>query len=243
MGVGPSGRYYAVRGLGIIEPATEGGRVMDGVPADIAERRYERWVMRAVELAHGSYPADRGEAERLLLLRMRESLKGSAPPTGPRGEGSGYFSDPGEDRVQDVRSLVSALYSAAGGDEWALDIKLDNGASPLARVRGYSLEPSRRRVNISVDVTSLACEDADDLRALHERIARELPRTEISVEEAANEALEAVEEMQGELERVREISDALDTQEEMRNVRMALDNLWMVLAGIAAAEEDRRSRG
>ena len=249
LGVAPSGRYYAVRGPGIIEPATEGGRVMDGIPADIAERRYERWVMRAVELAHGSYPADRGEAERLLLLRMRESLKGNVPPTGLRREGGstpeevgGYFSDRGEDRAQDVRSLVSALYSAAGGDEWALDVKVNNDASLLARVRGDSLESSRRRVDISVDVRSLACESADELRALHERIARELPRTEVSVEEAANEALEAVEEMQGMLERVREISDALDTQEEMKNVRLALDNLWMVLAGIAAAEEDRRPR-
>ena len=222
---------------------------MDGVPADIAERRYERWVMRAVELAHGSYPADRVEAERLLLLRMRESLKGSASPMNPWGEGGstpeevgGYFSDHGEDRVQDVRSLVSALYSAAGGDEWVLDIKLNNDASLLARVRGDSLESSPRRVDISVDVRSLACESAADLRALHERIVRELPRTEVSVEEAANEALEAVEEMQGVLERVREISDALDTQEEMRTVRSALDDLWMVLAGIAAAEEDRRSR-
>jgi hypothetical protein len=44
--------------------------------------------------------------------------------------------------------------------------------------------------------------------------------------------------MQGVLERVREASDVLDTQEEMRDVRVALDNLWMVLAGIAAAEED-----
>ena len=210
---------------------------MDGVPANLAERRYERRVMRAVELAHGSYPADRAEAERLLLRRMRESLKGSVSPMGLRGEGGGYFSDHGEDRVQDVRSLVSALYSAAGGDEWALDVKLNNDASSLlARVRGDSLESSHRRVDISVDVRSLACESADDLRALHERIARELPRTEVSVEEAANEALEAVEEMQGVLESVREISDALDGQEEMRDVGMALDILWMMRAGIAAGE-------
>ena len=63
------------------------------------------------------------------------------------------------------------------------------------------------------------------------------------MEEAANEALEAVEEMQGALERVHEISNALDTQTDMRNARMALDNLWMGQAGIAAAEEDLRSRG
>ena len=49
--------------------------------------------------------------------------------------------------------------------------------------------------------------------------------------------------MQGMLEDVREVSDVLDTQEEMREVRAALENLWMVLAGIAAAEEDRRQKG
>ena len=63
------------------------------------------------------------------------------------------------------------------------------------------------------------------------------------MEEAANEALEAVEEMQGALERVHGICNALDTQRDMRNARMALDNLWMELARIAAAEEDLRSRG
>jgi hypothetical protein len=223
---------------------------MNGAPADIAERRYERWVMRAVELAHGSYPADRVEAERMLLLRMQDSLLGSVSSTDPWRKGGstpeaagGLFSGYGEDHVQDVRSLVSALYSAAGGDEWALDIKLNNDSSPLARVRGNSLESSRRQVDISVDVRSLACEDADDLRALHERSARELPRREVSAEEAANEALEAVEEMQGALERVHGICNALDTQRDMRNARMALDNLWMELARIAAAEEDLRSRG
>jgi hypothetical protein len=63
------------------------------------------------------------------------------------------------------------------------------------------------------------------------------------VEEAANEALEAVEEMQGMLEDVREVSEVLDTQEEMREVRVAPENLWMMLAGIAAVEEDRRLKG
>jgi hypothetical protein len=194
-------------------------------------------------LVQGYNPDDRVEAERILLLRMQESLIGSVPPTDAWEAVGGYFSDYSEVLVRDVRSLVAALYSAAGGEEWALDIKLDNDASMFARVRGTSLESSRRRADISVDVRSLACEDADDLRALHERIASELPRREVTVEEAANEALEAVEEIQGVLERVREVSAALDTQEEMRIVRVALDNLWMVLAGIAAAEEDRRSRG
>ena len=52
-----------------------------------------------------------------------------------------------------------------------------------------------------------------------------------------------MEQMQGILEGMREVSDVLDTREEMREVRVALENLWMVLAGIAAVEEDRRLRG
>jgi hypothetical protein len=215
-------------------------------PHQGTERSYERWVMRAAELVHGDYPDDRREAERIILLHLRDGLVGSIPPTDFWGEdgstleeAGGYFSDYGEDHVQATRSLVSALYSAAGGGEWALDVKLNNSGPLLfARLRGISLEFPHRRVDISVDVRSLACEDADGLRALHERIARELPRRQITVEEAANDALEAVEGMQGVLERVREASDVLDTQEEMRDVRVALDNLWMVLAGIAAAEED-----
>src|SRR5918998_1689859 len=153
---------------------------MQGVEADLSARRphqetersYERWVMRAAELVHGDYPDDRGEAERIILLHLRDGLVGSIPPTDFWGEdgstleeAGGYFSDYGEDHVQATRSL--------------------------------------------------ACEDADGLRALHERIARELPRRQITVEEAANDALEAVEGMQGVLERVREASDVLDTQEEM----------------------------
>ena len=98
-------------------------------------------------------------------------------------------------------------------------------------------------MDLTVDPSAFACRDASDLRALHERIARELPRWELTVEEVANEALDAVEEMQGMLEDVREISEVLDTQEEMRDVRIALEKLWMVLAGIAAAEEDRRLKG
>ena len=110
-------------------------------------------------------------------------------------------------------------------------------------VRGVSLDVEGARVDLTVDPSSFECRDASDLRALHERIARELPRWELTVEEAANEALEAVEEMQGMLEDVREVSEVLDTQEEIRDVRVALERLWMVLAGIAAAEEDRRLKG
>ena len=220
---------------------------MDEVPPEVAERRYERWVMRAAELVHGDYPEDREEAERVLLARMKEGLVGNVPPTDFWEEGEStleevgeYFSDYGEDHVEAARSLVYALYSAVGGEEWSLVVETEQGRETSAvSVRGVSLEVEGEWVDLMVDTNSLACEDSSDLRALHERIARELPKRELSVEEAANEALEAVEEMQGMLEDVREISDVLDTQEEMRDVRVALENLWMVLAGIAAAEEDR----
>jgi hypothetical protein len=225
--------------------------VTNEVPANVAERRYERWVMRAAELVHGDYPIDRQQAEQVLLARLQNGLVGSMPPSEFLGEGEytlkdvgGYFSEYGVGNMEATRSLVFALYSAMGGDEWSLVVDSDEDKGTLAvRVRGVSLDVEGARVDLTVDPSSFACRDASDLRALHERIARELPKWELTVEEAANEALEAVEEMQGMLEDVREVSEVLDTQEEMSDVRMALEKLWMVLAGIAAAEEDRRLKG
>jgi hypothetical protein len=230
---------------------------MDEVPQDVAQRRYERWVMRAAELVHGDYPEVREEAERVLLMRLRDGYVGGVPPTDLWEEGqstltqevgahffsSFFFSDEyAENHLEGARSLVFALYSAVGGEEWSLAVDtVEDRATPSVRVRASSLQSPHQRVDTRVELCSLACEDGSDLRALHERILRELPRRELSVEEAANGALEAVEEMQGMLEGVRELSeDVLDTREEMREVRGALEKLWMVLAGIAAVEEDRR---
>ncbi len=223
----------------------------DEVPADFADRRYERWVMRAAELVWGDYPDDREEAERVLLVRMQDGFVGSVPPTDFLGEEEStleevgeYFSDYGDDHVEAARSLIFALYSAAGGEEWSLAVKPEESKDGLVMsVRGDSLDVEGARVDLTVDPNSFACGDTSDLRALHERIVEQMPRRELTVEKVANDALEAVEEMQGMLEDVREVSDVLDTQEEMRDVRVALENLWMVLAGIAAVEEDRRLRG
>ena len=223
----------------------------DKVPADVADRRYERWVMRAAELVCGDYPDDREEAERVLLVRMQDGFVGSISPRDFLGEGEStleevgeYFSDYSDDHVEAARSLIFALYSAAGGDEWSLAVKPEQSEDGLAvSVRGVSLDVEDTWIDLRVDPNSFACGDASDLPALHERIVRELPRRLITVEEAANEAINTVEDMQGMLEDVREVSDMLDTREEMRDVRVALDNLWMVLAGIAAVEEDRRLRG
>ena len=220
----------------------------DEIPADVADRRYERWVMRAVELVHGEYPEDREEAEGVLLVRMRNGFVGSVPPMEFLGEGEstldevgGYFSEYGEGHVEAARSLVFALYSAVGGEEWSLVVEtIEEEGTLSVSVRGVSLDVEGAWVDLTVDPNSLACRDASDLRALHERIVEQMPKSELTVEEAANEALEAVEEMQGMLEDVREVSDVLDAREEMREVHAALDNLWMVLAGIAAVEEDRR---
>jgi hypothetical protein len=226
-------------------------RVINEVPADVAQRRYERWVMRAAELVHGDYPEDKQQAEQVLLVRLQNGLVGSMPPSDflEAGENTskevgGYLSEYGEGHMEAARSLVFSLYSAMGGDEWSLVVETDEYKGTLAvSVRGFSLEVEGARVDLTVDPSSFACRDASDLRALHERIARELPRWELTVEEAAYEALETVEEMQGMLEGVREASEVLDTQGEMREVRVALEKLWMVLAGIAAAEEDRRLKG
>jgi hypothetical protein len=224
---------------------------VDEVPADLADRRYERWVMRAAELVWGDYPEDREEAERVLLVRMQDGFMGSVPPSDFLGEGEstleevgGFFSEYREGHVETARSLVFALYSAAGGDEWSLVVETNEDKGTLSvSVRGVSLDVEGAWVDLTVDPNSFACTDASDLRALHERIVEQMPKRELTVEEAANEALEAVEEMQGMLEDVREDSEVLDTREEMRGVRVALDNLWMVLAGIAAVEEDRRLKG
>jgi hypothetical protein len=207
--------------------------------------------MRAAELVWGDYPDDREDAERVLLVRMQDGFVGSVPPIDFLGEAEStleevgeYFSDYGDDHVEAARSLIFALYSAAGGAEWSLVVKPEETGDVLSvSVRGVSLDVEGAWVDLTVDPNSFVCRDASDLRALRERIARELPKRELTVEEAANEALEAVEEMQGMLEDVREVSEVLDAQEEMRDVRIALEKLWMVLAGIAAAEEDRRLKG
>jgi hypothetical protein len=225
--------------------------VTNEVPADVDERRYERWVMRAAELVHGDYPEDRQKAERVLLVRLQDGLVGSMPPSDFLGEQEntpkevgGCFAEYREGHMEAARSIVFALYSAVGGDEWSLVVETEEDKGTLAvRVRGISLDVEGARVDLTLDPSLFACRDASDLRALHERISRELPKWELTVEETVNEALEAVEEMQGMLEDVREVSEVLDTQEEMRDVRVSLEKLWMVLAGIAAAEEDRRLKG
>jgi len=228
-----------------------GEELTGDLPQDVADRRYERWVMRAAELVHGDYPEDRGEAERVLLVRMQDGFVGSVPPSDFLGEGEdtlevvgGYFLEHGEGYVEAASSLIFALYSAVGGEEWSLVVETEvEEGTHFVSVRGVSLDVEGAWVDLTVDPNSFACKDASDLRVLHERIVEQMPKRELTVEEAANEALEAVEEMQGMLEDVREVSAVLDTQEEMREVRAALENLWMVLAGIAAAEEDRRLKG
>ena len=86
--------------------------------------------MRAAELVHGDYPEDSEEAEDVLLVRMQEDLVGSVPPMEFLGEGEstldevgGYFSEYGEGHVEATRSIVFALYSAAGGEEWSLVVE------------------------------------------------------------------------------------------------------------------------
>ena len=56
-------------------------------------------------------------------------------------------------------------------------------------VRGVSLDVEGAWVDLTLDPNSFACRDASNLPVLHERIARELPKRELTVEEVANEAL------------------------------------------------------
>jgi hypothetical protein len=210
-----------------------------------AERRYERWVMRVGELVHGIYPEEREEAEDKVLIRLKDGFVGNVTPTDFWGEGEStveevatYFSDYGEDHMEAARSMVHAVYSAVGGDEWTLIVELEGGGEkPAVRVRGVSLDLQDTWIDLIVDPNSLACKDTSDLRALHDRIVRQLPKRQLTAFEAASEALEHVEEMQAALEDVREVSDHLDVLEEIRDAQAALHDLWMALGGIAATED------
>lgn len=88
-----------------------------------------------------------------------------------------------------------------------------------------------------MDLNSFACKDTSELRALHDRIVRQLPKRQLTAFEAATEALEHVEEMQAALEDVREVSDHLDLLEEIRDAQAVLHDSWMTLGGIAATED------
>jgi hypothetical protein len=220
------------------------------VPPGISERRYERWVMRASELITGFYPDDKEEAEDTLLLRLEEGMIGRMSPRRyfepeemPE-DPEKYLGEEGEsDPSEAARSMVFALYLAVGGQEWGLHVEPEGESGSFVRVFGVSVDLEDEQVNLTVDLRSLACENPGDLRLLHERIVRELPRRDLSVEEAANEALDVVEEMQGMLGGVRELSDAFEVREEIRDVHEALENLWVALGGIAISEEDRRLGG
>lgn len=210
-----------------------------------ADRRYERWVMRVAELVHGIYPEEREEAEDILLIRLKDGFVGNVTPTDFWGEGEStveevatYFSDYGKDHMEAARSMVHSMYSAVGGDEWSLVVEpVENGETPAVNVRGVSLDLQDAQLDLMVDPNSFACKDASDLRALHDRIVRQLPKRQLTAFEAATEALEYVEEMQATLENVREVSDHLDVLEEIRDTQTVLQDLWMALGGIAATED------
>jgi hypothetical protein len=216
---------------------------------EVAERRYERWVMRVAESSMGLRPDSREEAEEALLLRLEEGMIGRLSPRRyfepeemPENPEE-YLGEVDDDPADAARSMVFALYEAVGGQEWGFHVEPEGERGSFVRVFGVSLDLEDEQVDITVDLRSLACENTEDLRALHERIARELPKRELSVEEAANEALDIVEEMRAMLEGVRELSDAFEVREEISDVDAAHENLWMALGGIAAAEEDRRLGG
>jgi hypothetical protein len=151
-----------------------------------------------------------------------------------------YLGEDESDPSEAARSLVFALYLAVGGEEWGLHVEPEGESGSFVRVFGVSMDLEDEQVNLTVDLRSLACNNAEDLRALHERIVRELPKRDLSVEEAATEALDVVEEMRVMLEGVRELSDAFEVREEIGDVHETLENLWVALGGIAASEEDRR---
>src|SRR5829696_3648025 len=115
--------------------------------------------MRAAELVHGDYPEDRWEAARLLLARMRDRFVDNVSPNAFWREGEStleelgaYFSKHSEGYLEAARSLVFALYSAAGGQEWCLVVETEwDRATPSVSVRGISLEVECARVDLVVD--------------------------------------------------------------------------------------------
>jgi hypothetical protein len=218
-------------------------------PDKVAERRYERWVMRVAQSIMGLRPESLGEAEEALLMRLDEGTIGRVSPRRyfePEevpDNPNDYLGEEDEDPSDAARSMVFALYEAAGGQEWGFHVEPEGERGTFVRVFGVSIDLEDEQVDVSVDLRSLVCDDTDDLRTLHGRIWRELPKRELGVEEAASEALYVVEEMREMLEGVRELSDAFEVREETRDVDAALENLWMVLSGIAALEEAQRLRG
>jgi hypothetical protein len=219
------------------------------VPEEAAERRYERWVMRVAQSIMGLRPDSLEEAEEALLMRLDEGMIGRMSPRRyfePEempDNPNDYVGEDDEDPSDATRSMVFALYEAAGGQEWGLHVEPEGERGTFVRVFGISIDLEEEQVDISVDLRSLACDDTDELRALNERIVRELPKRELGVEEAASEALYVVEEMREMLEGVRELSDAFEVREETRDVEASLENLWMALSGIAALEEGGKVRG
>jgi hypothetical protein len=205
--------------------------------------------MRVAESIMGLRPGSLEEAEEALLLRLDEGMIGRVSPRryfepeeAPDNPEE-YLGVEDEDLAEAARSMVFALYEAVGGQEWGFHVESEGEKNSFVRVFGVSIDLEDEQVDISVDLRSLACEDTDDLRALHERIVRELPKSELTTEEAAIEALYIVEEMREMLEGVREVSDIFEVREEIDDVNAALENLWMALGGIAAVEEDTRLKG
>jgi hypothetical protein len=223
--------------------------MIGGGSPEVAEHRYERWVMRAAQSNMGLRPDSLEEAEEILLMRLDEGMIGRVSPRRyfePEeisDNPEDYLGEEDEDPSDAARSIVFALYEAAGGQEWGFHVETEGERGTFVRVFGGSIDLEDEHVDVRVDLRSLVCDDTDDLRALYGRIVRELPKRELGVEEAANEALYVVEEMREMLEGVRELSDAFEVREETRDVDAALENLWMALSGIAALEEDQRLRG
>lgn len=149
-----------------------------------AERRYEWWVRRAAELVHGIYPEEREEAEDILLIRFKDGFVSNVTPTDFWGEGEStveevatYFSDYGEDHIEAAReaarSMVYAMYSAVGGVEWSLLVKLsEERETPAVNVRGVSLELQDAWVDLTANPNPSAYRDRRGSRLLQNCFSR-----------------------------------------------------------------------
>ena len=95
------------------------------VPPEVAERHYERWVMRVAESITGFRPDSIEEAEVALLLRLEEGMIGRISPRRyfepeevPENHEEYLGAEGDENPADAARSLEFALYEAVGGEEW-----------------------------------------------------------------------------------------------------------------------------
>lgn len=222
-------------------------------PAEAQPRGYEHWAMRAAAAFTG-VRHDLYEAEEILLNRLEPGW----PEKLTREEAEEEFP---EDPVELAEHRVWALHRGVGfaretvyvvahlspgHDEEGEPPPPEAFASAVVRVSAYADEGGGEWAEELVaekeePLSSYACANERDLRALHERIYRWLPKTGRQRErarEAAREASPVVEELMFRFSAIEELAARLDLEHEMDDVKTALESLFMDLGEMTFDEEE-----